>query len=321
MSALVSVLMTSYNAEAYVAQAIQSILNQTYTNWELLIADDCSSDNTKKIIANFQDPRIRTLHNEENLHYLRTRNKLIKYVQGEFITLQDADDWSEPDRLDKLLQAFERDPDLAMVGSCVAFVDIKGNKLSKTDHKPTKYRDILDRIGRENVFTGSTVMVRKRVWLEVGGYRDFFNSIGFEDYDLTSRIVEKFPAINLPDPLYIYRQLPESTSKKDLLYNPFKLHGDQLVRMFIEERKKGIPDSLERGDYPKILNYVMQLNRPFVDDPSRIYRGFMWSYLNRRMFGRAFKSCLKGIAIKPFKMANWKALVLYVLFRFGLIKK
>src|SRR5262249_32870532 len=95
-SPLVSILMTSFNAEAYIAEAIGSILRQTYSNWELLLADDCSTDQTRTVIAGFTDPRIRVYHNDHNMHYLRTRNKLIPLVRGEFIALLDADDRWEP---------------------------------------------------------------------------------------------------------------------------------------------------------------------------------------------------------------------------------
>ena len=318
---LVSVLMTAYNAENYVEEAILSIINQTYGHWELLISDDCSTDNTRRLIDKFKDPRIRTYHNERNLHYLRTRNKLAEKIKGEFITLLDADDTCLPSRLEQQLNAFEQDNSLGMCGCLVHYVDKSGESISLADNKPFDYNSILDQIKDRNVFTGSTVMIRSEVWKSIGGYRDFFNAMGYEDYDLTSRIVERFPAINLNEALYIYRQYPGSTSKKNLLYNPFKLHGDKLVQLLISERQEFGHDSLEVGDYPKIINHVLTLHKPYIDDPSTIYRHYMWANLNRSFTMRALKSALTAILLKPFVWSNWKTLILFLLVKCGVVKQ
>ncbi len=317
---MISVLMTAYNAEPFIEEAIGSILKQTYKHWELLIADDCSTDETKKVIAKFTDPRIRIYHNSKNLHYLRTRNKLVEKATGDFITLLDADDYCLPTRLERQLDAFNTEPHLGMCGSLVSYVDTEGSQLAIVDNKPKDYGSILEKIKVENVFTGSTIMVRMEVWRSVGGYRDFFNSLGYEDYDLTSRIVEKYPAINLAEYLYIYRQYPDSTSKKNLLYNPFKLHGVKLVQLFIKERQEFGRDSLDLGDYSGIINYVMKLNKPYVDDPSTIYRHFMWTNLNRDLPFKAFQYCIKALLVRPISWLNWKTLLLFFLIKLNLIK-
>lgn len=319
-SPLISILMTSYNAEMFIAEAIESVLNQTYVNWELLIADDCSVDDTKTVIDKYSDPRIRTFHNTRNQHYLRTRNKLVEKARGDFITLLDADDTCVPTRLERQLDAFIREPRLGMCGCLVQYVNKFGEELPIEDSKPTDYNTILNEIKFRNVFTGPTIMVRSNVWKSVGGYRDFFNSLGYEDYDLTSRIVEKVPAINLEEPLYSYRQYPESTSRKNLLYNPFKLHGDKVVQLLIKERQGTGRDSLQIGDYAKIINYVMELHRPYVDDPSTIYRHFMWANLNRSLTADALKCSLKAIWLKPFIWANWKTLILFFFIKINLIE-
>ena len=319
-SPLVSIIMTAYNVENYVEEAIHSILNQTHEKWELLIADDCSNDNTRSVIDKFDDPRIRIYHNQRNLHYLRTRNKLVEKVTGDFITLLDADDTCVSTRLEQQLEAFIREPELGMCGCLVQYVNMKGEKLPIKDSKPLDYHTIISQIKNQNVFTGSTVMVRTDVWKLLGGYRDFFNSFGYEDYDLTSRIVEKFPAINLDEPLYIYRQYPESTSKKGLQYNPFKLHGHKLVQMLIREREESGKDSLQTGDYPKIINYIMTQHKPYVDDPSTIYRHNMWANLNRGFDVKAFRNALKAIWLKPMVWDNWKTLILFFLTRIGWVK-
>ena len=90
--------MPAYNCEKYIHQAIDSVLNQTHINFELLIADDCSTDTTKQIIDSYKDPRIKTFHNNINLGYLKASNKLFSLCKGSYITFQDADDTSELNR-------------------------------------------------------------------------------------------------------------------------------------------------------------------------------------------------------------------------------
>ena len=108
---MISVIMPAYNCELYVEMAIKSILEQTYKDFELLIADDASKDNTKKIIDDLAktDSRIKTFHNESNLGYLQASNKLFEKCSGEYITFQDADDFSDVTRFEKLVKEFGND--------------------------------------------------------------------------------------------------------------------------------------------------------------------------------------------------------------------
>src|SRR5262249_29917335 len=106
----VSVVMSAFNAEAFIEEAIISILSQTYENVELVIADDGSMDNTRRVLDRLTDRRIRRYDNKENLGYLRTRNRLFRLTTGEFVTLQDADDISLPNRIENQVGAFLADP-------------------------------------------------------------------------------------------------------------------------------------------------------------------------------------------------------------------
>ena len=86
---LVSIIMPSWNTERFIAETIQSVLDQTYTNWELIIVDDCSSDNTDEVVASFKDERIKYLHNEKNSGAALTRNKALREAKGEWIAFLD----------------------------------------------------------------------------------------------------------------------------------------------------------------------------------------------------------------------------------------
>ncbi len=317
-SPLVSVIMTSFNSEAYISEAIQSMLNQTLKDWELLIADDCSTDGTRQVISRFKDDRIIVSHNSENQHYLRTRNRLLSLARGKFIALLDSDDVYEPQKLQLQVDEFLRNPVLAMCGTLVSYMDKNGAPISRVDNKPISYAEIKKAIREASAFTGSSIMVRTEVLREFGGYRDFFSGLGFEDYDLTSRIVEKYVSINISESLYRYRQYPESTSRKGMLQNLFKLNGHLLIQHFIGERATTGKDSLDRNDISSISNFIAETNRPYIEDPSRVHREVMWSYLHRKMIRQAYFHALTAFRIRPFMWANLKALILLILISSGL---
>lgn len=100
---LVSIIMPSWNTERFIAESIQSVLNQTYSNWELIIVDDCSTDNTDEVVASFNDSRIKYLHNEKNSGAALTRNRAMREAQGEWIAFLDSDDLWAPEKLQKQL--------------------------------------------------------------------------------------------------------------------------------------------------------------------------------------------------------------------------
>lgn len=320
-SPLISVIMTSFNCELYIEEAIRSIIKQTYTNWELLIADDCSTDNTRNIIAKFKDPRIKLHHNQQNLHYLRTRNKLVKFVQGDFITLMDADDTCNPNRLEIQLSAFIEDENLGLCGSHINYIDKYGKHLAIDDTKLLSYTEIKEGLKTKNIFTGSTIMVKSSIWQEFNGYRDYFNTFGYEDYDLTSRIAEKYKVINVPDKLYNYRQYPESFTKNNLLANPFKLHGYKLIQQFIKQRAVTGTDKLMENDIPWIINFILKENLPYIEDSSLIYRNLTWSNYNRKMYKRAFGFLVKAIINNPFNYKNGRLLIILLLLKLKIMKE
>lgn len=97
---LVSIIMPSWNTERFIAETIQSVLDQTYTNWELIIVDDCSSDNTDEVVASFKDERIKYLHNKKNSGAALTRNKALREAKGEWIAFLDSDDLWMPEKLE-----------------------------------------------------------------------------------------------------------------------------------------------------------------------------------------------------------------------------
>lgn len=198
---MVSVIMPAYNAEKYIAAAIDSILGQTYGNFELIIINDCSKDRTEEMIASYDDPRIVYLKNEENLGVAAALNKGLAVAKGKYIARMDADDISLPDRLAKQVAYLDANEAIAVLGTNVESFDEHGTistGWSAQDPLQTKV-DMLFACGMAH----PSVMMRTAVIRELGGYDPAFN--GLEDYELWCRVLEKHQITTLPDILLRYR--------------------------------------------------------------------------------------------------------------------
>src|SRR4051812_25514859 len=177
----VSVVISAYNAERYVAHAMQSVLNQTYTELEVLIADDGSKDNTRRIIDEVAktDRRVRVFHNEENIGVLSTRNKLFEHACGSFITLLDADDWLDKDKIASQL-GFLRANRVEAVGVNYFRVSPTGEikmNFSGTFKKFLRKNDI-----QQLPFWPPSLMVSRGLFEKVGGYEPYFRNMAcYED--------------------------------------------------------------------------------------------------------------------------------------------
>lgn len=130
---LVSVIMSNYNTpEEYLRTAIDSILNQTYTNFEFIIVDDCSTDASKDVIKSYRDSRIILIENEKNLGLTKSLNVALRAAKGEFIARMDSDDYSYPDRLDKQVDFMRRNPEYILCGTAI---ELFGNGANKYKQK------------------------------------------------------------------------------------------------------------------------------------------------------------------------------------------
>lgn len=211
-NALVSVIMPAYNVEKYIGEAIESILNQSYSNIELLICDDGSSDNTIAICEEyeFQDNRVKVFKNTINKGNLYTTNLLFLKCKGDFITIQDADDYSDLNRLEILLNTFLKKPVLGMVGSY--FEAVSNNKESLFCGRLPKEDLEIKKIMKKEVIPMlyASIMVRREVFHSVGLFRVFFNRKGYADFDFMARCAEITCVENVPKVLYYYRKHDES---------------------------------------------------------------------------------------------------------------
>ena len=203
---LISVIMPVYNGEKYLSEAIESILNQTYRNFEFLIINDGSTDTSEEIICSYTDPRIFYLKNDKNRGLVYTLNYGISVARGEYIARMDADDISFPHRFEKQIEAFDIDSDLGLCGTWAKVIG--SNTILKVE---TEHERIKCGLFFTNQFIHSSVMLRKDILIELGNYYDE-NNFPAEDYGLWIELSCKIKLVNIPLILIEYRVHPTQIS-------------------------------------------------------------------------------------------------------------
>lgn len=211
----VSVIMPVYNSAKYLPLAVESILNQTYTDFEFIIIDDGSKDASRKIIKKYalQDKRIRAKRNSSNLGICRTLNYGISLAKGKYIARMDADDWSYPDRLAKQLAFMKNRPEVVVCGGTIEVCD--GDlKVKNQRYYPTSDKKVREKILRLNPFAHPAVTYQKNFAMKVGGYNPLF--AGAEDYDLYFRLGREGKFANLSQKVLKLRTHPDSISGRTI---------------------------------------------------------------------------------------------------------
>lgn len=207
----ISVIVSIYNGGKNIKSSIESILNQTYGNFELILIDDGSNDNSFEIMKFYSnlDKRIKILRNKSNIGLTKSLNKGIKLSKGNFIARQDIDDISLPNRLQLQLEFLSNNPDYAFCGSNIY---IKQNRNKSLEI--FKFKDIKKNLIINNCFIHSTILIRKKVLNKYGLYNEkwFFG----QDYELWCQLIYKYQlkAQNLKKKLVIMN-IPKNLIQKD----------------------------------------------------------------------------------------------------------
>ena len=230
----VSVIITVYNCQKYIREAIDSILNQTLKDLELIVVDDGSTDKTGEILGTYKDPRIKVI-TQPNMGMAQGRNKGLEEARGEYIAIMDADDISFPERLEVLVDYLEYNSDIGGVSTDVSLANEHG--------EVTGVRHGID---SEEILNGPTCpcepayMIRKDLITKIGGYRK--ELMLASDYDLYLRLAEVSLLKNIDRPLYKYRinLTNDTTTRREVQYK----YGKLAEKLAVERRLNG-KDTLE----------------------------------------------------------------------------
>lgn len=199
----VSVVMPVFNAGVYLREAVESILAQTFEDFEFIIVDDGSTDDSPEILREYarRDPRIQ-IFSQENRGVIEALNRGFGVAQGRYIARMDADDVALPDRLRWQVEYLERHDRVGLLGGAVSLIDHSGAPLGVVQHPETD-AEIRATLGKHNCFTHPAVLLRRAVVEEMHCYRRAF--VHAEEYDLWLRMAERCQMANLPDPVLRYR--------------------------------------------------------------------------------------------------------------------
>lgn len=220
MSPRVSVVMSVFNGRPFLGEAVQSILQQSFIDFELILIDDGSDDGSSEDLAAFAqgDGRVRLVNNPENLGLTRSLNKGVGLASGELIARQDADDISLPHRLRRQVEAMDAEPGLAFLGSGIIEMDAEGRQ-GVVSLQPSHEAVIKRKMLFENAFFHPTVMWRRQAFKEAGLYYD--ESLRYaQDYKLFSRALWQCGGGNLSEPLL-----------------KFRAHGGQISKQRVEDQQ------------------------------------------------------------------------------------
>lgn len=210
----VSVVIPAFNPGPYLLPAVQSILSQTFQDFELIVIDDGSTDGSFEALERIEDKRLRIERNSRNLGLVATRNKGINLSRAPLMAILDSDDIAKPDRLEKQVVRFELDPELALLGTCADVIDDDGRVIGDMDMGLYSHEEIRRDLLNGNRFVQSSVMLRVSAILDVGGYPSNFQVA--EDYALWLLLAENFHLENLPERLVQYRIHGAQVSQKKI---------------------------------------------------------------------------------------------------------
>lgn len=296
-----SVIMPVFNGDKYLKIAIESILNQTFCDFEFIIINDGSIDNTEKIILDFNDKRIRYVKNNMNMGIVYSLNKGIKIAQGEYIARMDADDICEKYRLEKQIKYLDAHKDIMVLGSAIKiFGKYSYEEIRRFNKDPEKLKvDLLF----SSCLAHPSVMIRSVIFKEYEYNNEF---CGVEDYELWWRISLKHKISNLDDVLLFYRvhenQITNNYTENDLnkLKTLLEMRlndiGINIVESEINIFSDFLYDSnmlLNESNFNMVLNITKKIN-----DINNIKHIFDKKYLGQNLFQVLYrKICYSNLNI------------------------
>lgn len=309
---LVTVFMAAYNSAPYISASIESVLHQPFTDFELLIVDDGSTDGTVAVVQGYKDMRIRLLRNDRNRGLTYTRNKGVKEARGKYLAILDSDDLALPDRLSLQATYMEANADVAVCGGQALIIDGEGKDMEHYPFMPTGRENMGMHLLFRNIFINPACMLRTAVVTSLGGYRDYAPA---EDYDLYVRIAKRFPVAVLPDDLVKYRIHQSNISREK-----FAVARGQEKRILAEMQKSLGIDSEQFLDIHHRI-YLEDFESVSLDSIYELFAALVKGNRETGVYPRsAFEQFifLKGMSILKRKPKKYNALFFY--FRQGIFR-
>ena len=254
---LVTVLMSVFNGETYLKKAIDSILKQSYSDFEFLIINDGSKDKTAEILEHEakRDSRIKVI-DQDNQGLVASLNYGLKKASGQLIARIDADDIAYPHRLEKQVTYMAEHPDLLALGSAITLIDDQGRTLKQINY-PTGTQEVRSAMMLGSKLAHPAVIMRREQVLQIGAYREACRHA--EDYDLWLRLLEIGEIDNLDEPLLYYRQ---HDGKISLTESFAQRLATECAKFAYQMRKNGKADPLDSVELPLTIDKLRNFDIP-----------------------------------------------------------
>lgn len=309
----ISVAMSVYNGEAYLAESIESVLNQTFTDFEFLIVDDGSQDATAAIVTDFaqRDPRIRPII-RENRGLIASLNQLLVEARAPLIARMDADDICRPDRFAKQIAFLGEHPDYGVVGSWSEDIDEYSQPMLRdgADH-PITHDDVIEAIrSGGQIICHPSAMYRRDIVLAVGGYHAAFRHC--EDLDLWLRLASVTKLGNIPERLVRYRRYPGQVSSRHATEQQI---GAAIAQLAWQERDAGRPDpTADCDELPPIEQLDAFFGRPGLSRNVREEVALGLRYSPDAMRGKGFDMLVEHLRSGGRREGMWRTVIRLLMF-------
>ena len=292
----VSVIMSVYNGEKYLSEAIESVLNQTLTDFEFIMVNDGSTDDSLKIIKSYDDKRVRLIDNETNIGLTRSLNKAIEQARGEFVARQDADDVSLPGRFEEQVRYFERHPETALLGTGIYIIDEGGKVLGKKAAPANPGDSLL----QANRFNHGSTMFKSAVVRKLGGYNELLRYC--QDYELWLRMAKSHEVRNLKQGLYKLRSHDENIQ--------FRKRDETALYHLLAQRLAG--DDLDAEALKAVKENGIKSLFPYLNKEEKVVfsKAVAYMHLQHNEVKLAREEYRKVLRLKPLDLRNIANLVL-----------
>lgn len=305
MSKLVSVVVPNWNCGEYIDKCLASVAGQTYKNIEILVCDNGSTDNSRQVIENWvkKDSRVRALYNPTNEGGLKCYNKLYTEAKGEYIAIQDSDDWCDPQRIEKQAAILDKYD----VGCCMT------NSIFYYDHIEPEYPNqrgsgITD-ISKED-WAPATIMFRRSVLNEIPGYNLYWDRLTSYDNYFIMSVIDKFGGYYLDEYLYFVKARPNSDHRTIELKDPHamrKLLAYDIYKFLRKQRMETGTDWLKEGNMDALRAHEQKM----LNDKDYIankLRGFACIQVDHGKYKNAWALLKQAIIVSPTFMQNYRSL-------------
>ncbi len=283
----ISVIIPTYNRAALIERAVQSVLDQGYPELEVIIVDDCSSDNTEAVVTAMNDPRVKFIKHTENRGANAARNTGIKAASGDYIAFQDSDDEWMPGKLARQIEAFREAPaDTGVVYTAFWRIESKEKTYTPAKDVLTTNGDLLEELLKRNFITTQSILVKKACLEEVGLFDETMPRL--QDWELLLRLAKRYPFRFIDAPLVNVYHTPGNITSNQRALN------DALV-LLLEKHYS------EFAQFPKVLaNFYCYMGQQF--------------FLTGE-YKQSFHYCIKALKMRPLTPKFWLVLFTFLLGR------